>query len=382
MRTLILFIHASWLALLPALWANAALPALPALPVRGYILVDFDSGRVLAEKNAELALEPASITKILSAYVVYDRLAAGAVKLDDPVLISQNAYSQIGSRMFVEVNSRVPLGDLLLGMVVQSGNDATVALAEHVAGSEPVFADLMNQHAARLGLDSSRFINSTGLPHPEHLTTARDIATLVRALIRDFPDHYATYAVKSFSHNNIDQANRNKLLWRDPSVDGVKTGHTNSAGYCLAASAKRGDMRLISVVLGADNEEDRLLASQQLLNYGFQFFATHKLYSAGQTLTEVDVWQGETDRLQLGFDSDVYVTIPRGRYQAMQATLQLPELIEAPLARGQVLGSVQIRLDGQTLASPTLVATSDVALAGPLARLGDRLVLLFRSLLQ
>lgn len=381
-----LFINRSFIALALALAllakANANAPPPPPLPVRGYILLDFHSNEVLAERNADQPLEPASITKIMSAYVLYGKLAAGAIKPSDIVTVSANAYGQEGSRMFVEINSQVSVNDLLMGMVVQSGNDASVALAEHAAGSESVFADLMNQQAAALGMRNSHFVNATGLPHPEHITTARDIATLVRAMISNYPQHYSRYAVKEFTYNNINQKNRNKLLWSDSSVDGVKTGHTSSAGYCLASSAERDGMRLIAVVLGADNEPDRFSAAQQLLDHGFRLFETFHLYRPGQAVTETRVWKGVIDNLRLGFANDVYVTIPRGRYQDMQASLRLDKIIEAPVKRGQPYGQVLIQLDGRTEAQPALIALDDVPEGSAVGRLIDHITLVVKSWLD
>jgi D-alanyl-D-alanine carboxypeptidase (penicillin-binding protein 5/6) len=363
-----------------AVSAPPAIPGPPELPVRGYILLDFHSGSVIAEKDSDLPMEPASITKLMSAYVVYQKLAEGKLQLSDKVRISHNAFSQEGSRMFLEEGSMISIADLLLGVVVQSGNDATVALAEHIAGSETAFAELMNEQAAALGLQHTHFVNSTGLPDPQHFTTAHDIALLVRYLIADFPDQYADYSVRSFTHNDITQANRNKLLWQDESVDGVKTGHTSSAGYCLVASAQRQNTRLISVVLGAVNEDNRFSASQDLLDYGFRYYQTSKLYDAGYALTDVQVWKGEVSKLQLGFNDTVYVTIPKDRYQDMQASLRVNNAIEAPVQQGQVFGSVIIQLDNKPIAEIPLVALANVAPAGFFGRMTDEVLLMINSL--
>ncbi len=354
---------------------SAAVPALTELPVRGHILVDFNSGRVLTERNSRQRLEPASITKLMSAYLFYDRLASGQLSLDDQVPGSRNAYSTIGSRMFIEVGSLVSVEDLLRGIVIQSGNDATVALAEYIAGSEAAFAQMMNATAAELGMRDSNFVNSTGLPDPQHYTTASDIAILARALIRQFPDYYQLYSERSFTYNGIEQHNRNRLLWRAPSVDGMKTGHTSSAGYCLVSSAQRDGMRLIAVVLGAEQISDRFEASQQLLNYGFGHFETHPLYAADQSLTEVRLWKGETGTLPLGVIEDTFVPLPKGRYDEMRAALLINARIEAPIQRGDAFGSVLIRLDDQEVADIPLVALQDVALSGWLGRLTDRVLL-------
>jgi len=368
-----------WICLAPVS-AQLLLPPPPELPLKGYILVDFHSARILAEQNSDQRLEPASITKLMSAYLIYKRLAEGVLRPDEQVAISRNAQNTEGSRMFVEAGTQVAVEDLLRGMVIQSGNDATVALAEHIAGSEAGFAQLMNEQARELGLVDSHFVNASGLPHQEHYMTARDIATLVRAIIQQFPQYYALYAERSYTYNNITQHNRNKLLWRDPSVDGVKTGHTNSAGYCLTSSAKRGDMRLIAVVLGAVNESDRFDASINLLNYGFQNYETYKLYESNYALTDVRVWKGAVDDLALGFLDTIYITLPKGRYDDMQASLRVSSIIEAPVSKGQAFGSVEITLDDETVADIPLVALSDVAEAGLLGRFSDQVLMMIDSM--
>jgi serine-type D-Ala-D-Ala carboxypeptidase (penicillin-binding protein 5/6) len=368
------------LASVAAAVAQYSVPQPPELPVRGYILMDFHSGRVLADHNSDQRMEPASITKLMSAYLVYQRLSDGRLQPDEVVPVSRNAYDTVGSRMFIEMNVPVTVGELLRGVVIQSGNDATVALAEYIAGSEAGFAQLMNEEAARLGMRSTNFTNASGLPHPEHYTTAADIALLTRALIRDFPLFYRIYSERSFTYNNIEQHNRNKLLWRDESVDGVKTGHTSSAGYCLVSSAERGDMRLIAVVLGADRENERFDASQNLLNYGFSHYETHRLYEAGQALTRTRLWKGEIGELPLGFLENVYVTIPQGRYGDMHAALRVNARIEAPISRGEAFGSVLLDLDGDEVADIPLVALQDVSRAGLLGRFTDQVLLMFASM--
>lgn len=354
--------------------APMPLPAPPSLDAAAYILVDFQSGDVLAEQDADERVEPASITKLMSAYLVYSALHSGAVSMDDEVLVSEKAWRMQGSRMFIEVGTKVRVRDLLKGMIVQSGNDATVALAEHVAGTEEAFVDMMNAQAQALGLTGTHYANATGWPDPDHYTTARDIARLTRALIRRFPEYYPLYSEREYTYNGITQYNRNKLLWRDPSVDGVKTGHTESAGYSLVASAERDGMRLISVVLGTDSEEARAKYSQALLAYGYRFFETHKLFPAGQSLTEARVWKGEAENVAVGLQSDLYVTIPRGRYQALKASMELTPAIEAPVRQGQVMGEVQVRLDGEPLKSQPLVALGDVARGGVFRRAVDTLL--------
>jgi D-alanyl-D-alanine carboxypeptidase (penicillin-binding protein 5/6) len=340
--------------------AAVPVPAPPQVAAKNYILIDFYSGRVLVESDADVKIEPASITKMMTSYVVYQELEAGRLNMGDQVLISEKAWRMGGSRMYLDVGSRVNVETLLKGLVIQSGNDASVALAEHVAGSEAAFVDMMNQYAAKLGMTNTYFKNSTGWPDAEHLTTARDIATLAHALIKQFPDYYAEYAEKVFTYNNIKQYNRNKLLWRDDTVDGLKTGHTETAGYCLVASAKRADMRLISVVLGTDSEEARASVSQSLLNYGFRFYETHKLYTAGETLKESRIWQGEKENVTLGLANDLHVTIPRGAYKQMDALLNVDANITAPITKGSQLGEVRIMLNEEELSSVPLVALQQV----------------------
>jgi D-alanyl-D-alanine carboxypeptidase (penicillin-binding protein 5/6) len=354
------------LLLLAPLAATAALPvpAPPSFKASSYLLVDFYSGETLAELEADASVEPASITKIMTAYLVYGAIQSGQISMQDEVLVSEKAWRTYGSRMFIEVGKRVSVEDLLRGIIVQSGNDATVALAEHVAGTESAFVDMMNAQAQALGMTGTQYRNATGLPDPEHYTTARDIAILARALIRDYPEFYKLYSEREFSFNGIKQYNRNRLLWRDDSVDGVKTGHTESAGYCLVASAEREGMRLISVVLGTDSETARAQHSQSLLNYGFRFFETHKLYAADQSLTEARVWKGEVKSVPLGLAEDLYVTIPRGRYDKLEASMELTPEVEAPVSRGTPMGDVVVALGEDTVRRAELVALSEVARGG------------------
>ena len=364
--------------LLAAATAEAGIvPAAPDIDARGYILIDYHSGDVLAEKGADERMEPASLTKMMTAYILLDELARGKIKLSDEVLISEKAWRMPGSRTFVEVGKRVPVETLLKGMIVQSGNDATVALAEYVAGDEDVFVAMMNQTAKKLGMSASHFVNSTGLPDPDHYSTPRDLAILARALIRDFPEHYAWYSIKKFKYNGIEQFNRNKLLWRDDSVDGLKTGHTESAGYCLVASAKRDQMRLISVMLGAKSENGRARESQKLLNYGFRFFETHRLYAPYKALTKVRVWKGEVEEMALGLAQELYVTIPRGEYDNLKATMKIEPRITAPVNKGQRYGSVVVSLEGKKLAEAPLVALQDVPEGGLIQSLKDEVLQLF-----
>ncbi|MGA7979582.1 MAG: D-alanyl-D-alanine carboxypeptidase family protein [Chromatiaceae bacterium] len=347
------------------------IPDPPQLDVKAYLLMDPNSETILAESNADEHLEPASLTKIMTAYVVFRELAGGHLSLKDEVLISEKAWRTGGSKMFVEVGKRVPVEDLIQGMIVQSGNDASVALAEHVAGSEATFAELMNSNAKRLGMTNSHFVNADGMPNPDHYTTARDIAKVTAATIREFPQYYAWYAEKEFVYNDIKQPNRNLLLWRDDSVDGVKTGHTQAAGYCLVASAKRDDMRLISVVMGSKGVKARATDSLALLNYGFRFFQTHKLYAGGQELEKLRVWKGDSKELPVGPAQDVAVTIPRRKYDKLTAHIEKNADIQAPIAKGAVVGTIVVDLDGKEVRRVPLVALQGVAEGGLWARARD-----------
>jgi D-alanyl-D-alanine carboxypeptidase (penicillin-binding protein 5/6) len=352
-------------------------PKPPSIGAKAFILEDFDSGRIIADKDPNKPVEPASITKLMSAYAVFKELHSGNIALGDMVTISEKAWRTPGSRMFVEVGKQVSVEDLIQGMIVQSGNDATVALAEYIAGSEDSFAALMNRHAEALGMKDTHFVNSTGLPDPQHYMTARDIALLAAAIIREFPEYYKWYSQKKFTFNDITQYNRNKLLWRDDSVDGMKTGHTDSAGYCLVTSAKKDNMRLISVVLGTDSEKARADASQALLNYGFRFYETHKLYDAGQQLATARVWEGETDTVSLGLNSPLYATVPRGQYKALAASMTINNRIMAPVNKDETLGSVQVQLGDAVIAGKNLVALQGVGEGSFWQRIVDKALLYF-----
>jgi len=363
----------------PALAADQILiPAPPELGAKAYILVDHNSGRVLAENNADQRLEPASLTKIMTAYVVFRELAKGNLKLQDMVTVSEKAWRTEGSRMFAQVGAQIPVEDLLKGMIVQSGNDASVALAEHVAGDEAVFAQLMNQNAERLGMKNTHFKNSMGLPDPDHYTTARDLSILTRAMIEEFPEYYKWHSIKEFFFNNIKQTNRNRLLWRDPTVDGVKTGHTEGAGYCLVTSAVREGMRMISVVLGTKSDNERANANQALLNYGFRFFETRPLYKANEKLSEARVWKGDSTDLALGLTRDFYVTFPRGQYQNLKASMEINNMITAPVQQGDKLGAVRVALNDQIVGQTDLVALKTVQEGGIFRRAFDSLQLLWK----
>lgn len=356
------------------------IPAAPMLSANSYILVDFNSSHVLVESNPDMPVEPASITKVMTSYIVFSELASGNIKLTDTVSVSETAWRTGGSRMFIEPSMQPTIEQLIKGMVIQSGNDASVALAEHLAGTEEAFAGLMNHYAQQLGMTNSHFMNATGLPHEDHYTTARDVATLSIALIENFPDYYPWYSEKEYSFNNIRQHNRNNLLWRDPAVDGLKTGHTEAAGYCLAASAKRDGMRLVSVVLGSGSETSRVNESQSLLNYGFRFFETIQLYKAGQELAQGKVWKGEEDQIRLGIEDELFVTIPRGRYENLDAQVEMrPELI-APIAEGEEVGQISIRLDDTEITSRGLIALETIPEAGFFGRTWDGMSMWFGGL--
>ena len=357
--------------------APKPIPKAPEIAATSYILLDYASSKVLAQKNPDKRVEPASITKLMTAYLVDKALAAGDISLSDKVTISEKAWRMKGSKMFVEVGKEVPVEELIKGMIIQSGNDATVALAEHVAGSEDAFVEYMNHQAKLLGMNNTHFMNSTGWPHKNHYSTARDIATLSQAIIRDYPGSYQYYKVKEYTYNDIRQFNRNRLLWRDNSVDGLKTGHTEAAGYCLVASAKKDKMRLISVVLGTKSDKARTQNSQTLLNYGFRFFESNKLYSANETLKNARVWYGEQDQVALGVNKDIVVTIARGRYKELDASVEIDPKISAPVAKGQELGRLVVKLDGEVLVSEPLVAMAAVNDGGLVKKALDSVKILF-----
>lgn len=346
-------------------------PTPPSIAATAYILQDFNTGKVLAENNADTKLAPASLTKIMTVYVVFSEIRNGHLHLDDLATVSQKAWATSGSRMFLEVNTQVKIEDLLQGVIIQSGNDASVTLAEHVAGNESTFADMMNQHAARLGMKNSHFQNSDGLPTENHYTTARDLVVLTTALIKEFPQYYPWFSQRDFTYNRITQHNRNKLLSRDESVDGVKTGFTDDAGYCLVASALREHMRLISVVMGTKSAEARAAENQQLLNYGFRFFESHRLYEGNKILNEAKIWKGAVNTLALGLAEDLYATIPRRHYNELKAVINVDKKITAPIKAGAKLGSVTVRLKGETIATKDLIALKTVEEGNIMQRLYD-----------
>ena len=334
-------------------------PAPPIIGAKSYLVMDATTGMELASMDPDAPLAPASLTKIMTTYVVFTALEQGQISLEDEVTISEKAWRMPGSRMFVEVGKRVAIKDLLLGMIVQSGNDASVALAEHIAGTEGVFAQMMNQYAQSLGMHSSNFLNATGMPAEGHMTTARDLATLARAMIEEFPEYYAWHSVKEFTFGDIKQSNRNSLLWRDPSVDGLKTGHTEDAGYCLVASALRDDMRIISVVMGTSSTKARTDGSQALLNYGFRFFETRLLFKAGEEVTSARVWKSANETSRLGVLEDLYITVRRGTYDQLESTLDIPAIVEAPVAAGQPVAELKVSLGDQEILSAPLRALDD-----------------------
>ena len=379
MKTVSLIIAILAVVLNSPAWAAAKpIPNPPTLDASSYFLVDYDSGRVLAEKEPDKHIEPASITKLMTAYLVDKAIADGDIGLDEMVTISEKAWRMKGSKMFVEVGKKVSVEDLLKGLIIQSGNDASVALAEHVAGSESAFAGYMNHQAQLLGMTNTNFVNSTGWPHENHYSSARDISVLTRAMIRDFPESYRLYKEREYTFNKIRQFNRNRLLWRDNTVDGVKTGHTESAGFCLVASALRDEMRLISVVLGANSDKSRTQASQSLLNYGFRFFETHKLYRAEEVLKTSRIWYGDQEQVSLGVGQDIFITIPRGRYRDLDASMEIDSEISAPVARGQHLGVVNIKLDEETMLSQDIIAMQDIAEGSFFVRAMDSIKLMFQ----
>jgi D-alanyl-D-alanine carboxypeptidase (penicillin-binding protein 5/6) len=362
---------------LSAMGAPLRSPSAPSIDAGAYFLQDYYSGRVLAEGNADESMEPASLTKMMTVYVAFKELQDGNISLDDVVRISEKAWRTQGSRMFVEVGDQVTVEELLKGIIIQSGNDASVALAEFIAGDERAFAQLMNQYAGELGMTKTQFVNATGLPDPNEYTTARDMAALARALIHDFPNYYKWHAIRKYEYNGITQYNRNKLLWRDPSVDGLKTGHTSSAGYCLVASAERDDMRLVSVVMGSQSENTRAQQSQALLNYGFRFYETHRLYGADESLADARVWQGAVPEVQLGLQRDLYITVPRGQYDNLDGKMEIDAKIIAPITKGEVLGTATISLGKEQIAQQPLVALNSVGEGSLWQRLTDKVRLYF-----
>jgi serine-type D-Ala-D-Ala carboxypeptidase (penicillin-binding protein 5/6) len=374
------FLQAVLLLLLPSalLAQQPALPAPPPIAAKAYLLLDYNSSQVLVSHNPHERIEPASLTKLMTAYLTFSALRQKTLQPGQVVPISARAWKTGGSRMFVEPNRPVSVDELIRGMIVQSGNDACVALAELIAGSEEVFAQLMTREAQRLGMKNTQFMNSTGMPHPQHYTTAYDLSLLATALIREFPEYYPLYAIKEYRYNNISQPNRNRLLWIDPTVDGMKTGHTEKAGYCLVTSAKRAERRLVSVVLGAASEAMRAAESQKLLNFGFQFYDTVRLYERNQAVSSVPVWKGSLNSVQAGFPHDLYLSIPKGTADRLKATVETQQPLMAPIAAGQKIGVLRVELDGKPYSELPMTALQNVGIAGIFGRGWDSLRLMFR----
>ena len=355
-----------------------AIPPAPAIAAKSYVLFDFNSGQTLVAHNPQQRMEPASLTKLMTAYLVFGALRQKAIKPDQPVTASERAWRAAGSRMFIEPTRPVTVDELMRGMIVQSGNDASIALAETVAGSEEAFVQAMNREAQRLGLQATHFVNATGLAHPQHYSTAQDLALVAAAILRDVPDYYALYSQKQFRYNNITQSNRNRLLWTDPTVDGMKTGYTENAGYCLIASARRGERRLISVVLGAASESARAAESQKLLNHGFQSYEGVRLYEKNQPVATLRVWKGSTNYLKSGFTRDFHLALPRGASDKLKASIVSLQPLLAPVRAGQKVATLKLTLDGQPYGEFPVVALEEVALAGIFGRGWDAIRLFFQ----
>jgi D-alanyl-D-alanine carboxypeptidase (penicillin-binding protein 5/6) len=361
----------------PAPAAPMAVPSAPQVDARAYILVDHRTGEILAAKDAVARVEPASLTKLMTAYIVFQELAAGKLKLDEQVTVSEHAWRSEGSRSFIELGKPVSILDLIMGMIVQSGNDATIALAERIAGTEETFAQMMNSNAQRIGMTASHFENSSGLPSPQHYTTARDLSLLANAMIRDYPQYYKWFSVREFEHNGIKQQNRNGLLEKDPTVDGLKTGHTDSAGFCLVTSALRNGMRLVSVVMGSTSMKSRENASAALLNYGFTFYDTRLVIKGGAVLATARIWKGRSPTVDLGIKEDLYLTLPRGEADGIKTAAEVPPRLIAPLTMDANVGSVRIYSAARTVTTVPLHPLKSVAAGGWWRRLIDTIRLWF-----
>jgi D-alanyl-D-alanine carboxypeptidase (penicillin-binding protein 5/6) len=359
------------------------IPDPPSISSSNYILIDANTNRVLAEMNPDEEIEPASITKIMTGYIVSDQIQDGFITLDDEVLISENCWRKKGSRMFIEESSRVVLLDLIKGMVIQSGNDATCAIAEHVAGSEDNFVDLMMRYAEKMALDNTSFINPTGWPDADHYSSAKDIAKLSTLLIKDFPDHYSLYKEKWFTYNNIRQRNRNALLWQDDSIDGLKTGHTESAGFCLVSSGTREQTRLIAVTLKSKSEKTRLTDNRRLLDYGFRYFRTKKLVTEGQNVKEEQVWGGELEKVAIAPIQDFYLTLPLRDFKKIESFVSLEDYLQAPISKNQIVGKMLFKLGEEEVGSVDLVTVKEVKSQGVFGRAWSNIKLLvFRFLME
>ena len=359
-------------------YAQTGVAPPPAIAAKSYLLLDFHSRQMLATQKADERFEPASLTKLMTAYLTFSALKQKKIEPTQVVPVSQRAWKAEGSRMFIDLRKPVTVDELIRGMIVQSGNDACVALAELIAGSEEAFAQMMTKEAQRLGMQNTHFMNATGLPHPQHYSSALDLALLASAIIRDFPEYHPLYSMKEYRYNNITQPNRNRLLWSDPTVDGMKTGYTENAGYCLITSAKRGERRLLSVVLGTESANARAVESQKLLNYGFQVYDSVKLYESGQVVSSVAVWKGTLNRVKAGFAEELHMSIPKGQADKLKAQLETPQPLMAPVAAGQKIGVMKLTLDGKPYADIPVVALEAVPLAGIIGRSWDALRLLFK----
>ena len=365
----------------------AEAPLQPAAPVafgalnvaaKSYVLRDFQSGQILVSQNPDLKVEPASLTKLMTAYLAFKNIKEKRLSENQSLPVSEKAWKAIGSRMFIDLKVPVTVNELLRGMIVQSGNDASITLAEAMGGSEEAFAELMNKEATRLGMKNSHFLNATGLPDPQHYSTAEDLSLLAAAIIHDFPEYYTIYSTREYKYNGITQPNRNRLLWLDPTVDGMKTGHTDNAGWCLVSSAKRNDRRLISVVLGTTSDTVRTIESQKLLNYGFQFYDTKRMYRRGESVAALDVYKGQEKTLKAGFDKDLFLTLPRSDFEKIQTTLTTTQPLIAPLAKGQEVGTMTLNLGDKTIAQYTVLALETVPVAGFFRRSWDSLRLMLK----
>lgn len=378
-----LFFSSVLFAVLPPLpQPTTIIPAPPALAAKSYILIDHLSDYVIAEQDVDQRVEPASLTKMMTVYVADQALKSKKLKLTDMVFVSDRAWRTEGSRMFIDVNASVSVEDLLKGIIIQSGNDASVALAEHIAGTETAFAELMNFYAKQMGMVNTHFVNATGLPDPNHYTSARDMATLAKALIRDFPETYKIYSQKEYTYKNIKQTNRNRLLWRNDYVDGIKTGHTDSAGFCLVASGLKDGMRLIAVVMGTNSDSSRIDETNKLLSYGFRFFETRKLYPAGMAVKKSRVWMGQEKEVTLGLADDLYVTIGHGQYDRLKAAINVEKVIKAPAPAGTVLGTIAIQLENKTIVERPIIALNEIKAGGFFGRMYDRVGLTLHNLLD
>ena len=360
--------------------SQSFVPNAPELDLKSYILIEPNTNTVIAEFNSSDLIEPASMTKVMTGYVVADQIKNDLISLEDKVLISEKAWRMEGSKMFIEAGKKVSILDLMKGIIIQSGNDASVAIAEYVGGTEDGFVDLMNSYAGAIGMTETNFVNSTGLPDDEHYSSARDLATLTTKFINNFPTEYSLYKEKQFTFNNIKQLNRNKLLWRDDSSDGVKTGHTSTAGYCLIGSAQRGNMRLITVVAGSDSDNDRFLSTQRLLEYGFRFYATQKYFDAFKEYTSAKVWGGKSDIVKLGVNEDISVTLPRTSFKDIKVDYKFKNNVQAPIKEGSVMGSLDIISNGEVVHTAELIALENIEAKGFFGRLWSRFVLWIMSL--